>query len=81
VLPLLATTMIAGAFSSGFDWLYPLRVFAVAIVLWLFRRSYAGLRSTWSWAPVAIGSLAFAVWMALEPVPQSCLLPTSSEAT
>ena len=67
LLGILATTMITEAFSSGFDGLYPLRVLVAAIALWWFRRYYADLRWTWAWTDVAIGVLAFALWLALEP--------------
>jgi exosortase E/protease (VPEID-CTERM system) len=68
LLAIIATTMLTGAFSSGFDSLYPLRVLAAAIVLWHFRRDYAGWRWTWSWQPIAIGVGVFVLWMALEPI-------------
>jgi exosortase E/protease (VPEID-CTERM system) len=52
-----AATMVTRAFSAGFDWLYPLRVMAVGVVLWRYRATYLALvRSwTWSWWPVAAG--------------------------
>jgi exosortase E/protease (VPEID-CTERM system) len=65
----LATAMITGAFSRGFDGLYPLRVIVAAVVLWACRRTYICLRLTWSWQAVAIGIGAFALWLALEPAP------------
>jgi exosortase E/protease (VPEID-CTERM system) len=65
----LAAAMIAGAFSAGFDWLYPVRVVAGAAVLWSFRHHYRTLN--WSWSPVAIalGGAAFLAWLALMPSP------------
>ena len=63
----LATGMVTGAFSSGLDWLYPLRVLAAAAVLWIFRRHYSGLGWTLSWQAIAIGCATFAVWIALVP--------------
>lgn len=51
MLAIVATTMVTGAFSSGFDFLYPLRVPAALLVLWIYRRQYADLRRTWSWGP------------------------------
>ncbi len=62
-----ATAMLTGALSSGFDWLYPLRVVAVAAALWMFRRHYAGLRWSFSWWSVAIGSATFAIWLGVMP--------------
>ena len=67
LLVLLATMMVTGAFQSGFDWLYPLRVVVVGATLLCFRRSYIGLFRSWSWQAIAIGVVVFLVWMALEP--------------
>jgi exosortase E/protease (VPEID-CTERM system) len=69
LLVIIATTMITGAFTSGFDRFYPLRVLTAAAVLWYFRREYSELKMTWSWTAVAIGVATFVVWMALEPAP------------
>jgi exosortase E/protease (VPEID-CTERM system) len=66
-LALVATAMITGAFSTGVDLLYPLRILAAVGVLWICRRSYGELRWPSSLWPVAIGVAAFAIWMALEP--------------
>lgn len=62
-----ATAMLTGAVSAGFDWLYPLRVLAALAVLWACRRSYAGLRWSWSWSAFAIGVATFIIWLALLP--------------
>jgi CAAX prenyl protease-like protein len=64
---ILATAMITGALSAGFDWLYPLRVFVVAFVLWAYRRTYSGLAWKWSWGAIAIGAAAFVAWIAVAP--------------
>lgn len=69
LLAVVATAMLTGAFSHGFDRLYPLRVLAAAGALWSFRRDYVGLRWTWSWHALALGVGAFALWMVLEPPP------------
>jgi exosortase E/protease (VPEID-CTERM system) len=68
LLALLAATMISTALSSGFDTLYPLRVVAVGLVLWLYRRDYTAWSGSWSWQGPAIGVAAFALWMVLEPL-------------
>ena len=62
-----ATAMLTGAFSAGFDWLYPLRVVVVAGVLWAFRKHYTEMR--WSVSPtsIAIGAATFGLWLALLP--------------
>ncbi|MBV8609587.1 MAG: exosortase E/protease, VPEID-CTERM system [Singulisphaera sp.] len=64
-----ATATLTGAFSSGFDRLYPLRVLAVAGVLWAFRHEMTGLRWAWSWQAVGLGAVVFALWLALGPAP------------
>ena len=66
--PLLAVTamgMVTGAISAGFDWFYPLRVFAAAAALWYFRRAYSEAHWTWSWQAVATGAGACVVWLVL----------------
>ncbi len=65
-LVIVAAAMIGRAFSSGFDWLYPARVLAAAVVLWWFWREYADLRWTFSWDALAIGVAAFAIWLPLQ---------------
>jgi exosortase E/protease (VPEID-CTERM system) len=69
VLPLvviLTTAMITGAFCSGLDWLYPMRVLTAGIALWFVRRSYSALQWEWSWRAVAAGVIVFGLWLALE---------------
>jgi exosortase E/protease (VPEID-CTERM system) len=66
-LTLMAVVMVTGAVTHGFDWLYPVRVLAVAGVLLLSRRAYAGWSWSWSWFAVAVGGVVFALWLALEP--------------
>jgi exosortase E/protease (VPEID-CTERM system) len=61
-----AVTMLTGAFSQHFDWLYPVRVLAVAATLWWFRRDYAAMSWNCSWFAVAVGAGMFGLWMALE---------------
>ena len=65
MLAVVATAMITGLFSDGFDRLYPLRVLAAAAILIYFRRAYSGLRWTVSWRAVAAGVLVFGLWLAL----------------
>ena len=66
-LALTAVTILTQAFTSGFNYLYPLRVITVAAVLWSLRRHYAPGREPISIVAVAIGVLTFLVWMALAP--------------
>jgi len=67
LLVLMAASMITSASSGGFDILYPLRIIAVALVLWHFRRSYKGLGWKWAWQAPAIGTVVFVIWILLEP--------------
>ena len=76
LLASLATTMVTGAFSSGFDRFYPFRVLTVAAALWYFRGDYAALRWSWSRTAVAIGAGTFVLWMALEPAPTGSVAET-----
>jgi exosortase E/protease (VPEID-CTERM system) len=66
-LVVLATSMITGAFSSGFGAFYGLRVLTGGFALWYFRRDFAGSLRGCSWAGIAIGVIAFGLWVALEP--------------
>ena len=59
--------MVTHAISTGFDWLYPLRVLAAAVVLWCYRRQYDCLRMAWSWPAIGLATLAFGLWMVLVP--------------
>jgi len=71
LMALLAVTMITGALSGGFDWLYPVRVLGTAAAIWLFwRRSMTlpTLAQSWSWRAVAIGVAVFIIWIGLERV-------------
>ncbi len=62
-----ATAMLTGAFSAGFDWLYPVRVVAAGAVLWACRKHYASLRWSYSWWSFTIGLVTFLLWLALIP--------------
>jgi exosortase E/protease (VPEID-CTERM system) len=65
-LAILAAAMISRATSDGFEWLYPLRVFAAAAALWFFRNKYLALNWRLSWCAPVIGVLVFLLWMSLE---------------
>ena len=67
-LTILAAGMISRAFSSGFEWLYPLRFFAAAAALWFFRHRYAKLDWRFGWFAVLFGSGVFVLWLALDRV-------------
>jgi len=68
---LTAVTMLLRAFSSGFDVAYPVRVVAMVAVLWWLRAAYPLRGWRFSFVPVAVGAVSFAVWMLLAPGPGS----------
>jgi CAAX prenyl protease-like protein len=68
LMSIVFAAMIGGAFSAGgLDRFYPIRLLAVAIPLWLYRREYASMRWSISWQAVAIGVLVFGLWVARWP--------------
>jgi exosortase E/protease (VPEID-CTERM system) len=70
LMALLALSMITGLFSSGFDWLYPVRVLGTGAVIWLFwrRSTWRNPANSWSWGAVAIGVAVFVIWIGLERI-------------
>jgi exosortase E/protease (VPEID-CTERM system) len=63
---ILAAATISRAATGNFEWLYPLRFFAAAGALWVFRSRYRELDWRFGWlAPVA-GGAVFLIWMAAE---------------
>jgi exosortase E/protease (VPEID-CTERM system) len=71
LLPLLATiaaAMIASAFSSGFDALYPVKILTGSIVLACFFPVYRSIPRSWSWLAAMWGTVVFAIWLCLEPL-------------
>jgi exosortase E/protease (VPEID-CTERM system) len=69
LLFLIAAALLTGLFTSDFDYLYPLRILAPLIPLWVFRSYYRELRWSWSWTPILLGFLVLVLWVALEPPP------------
>lgn len=68
MLAIVAASMIGAAFSAGgVDLWYPIRLAAVAVPLWAYRREYAAIRWSVSWAAPAIGGLVFLLWVAWWP--------------
>jgi exosortase E/protease (VPEID-CTERM system) len=65
-LAILAAAMISRAFSSGFEWLYPLRFFAAAITLWVLRSNYRELDWKFGGFSVAAGCAVFGLWLGLD---------------
>lgn len=66
MLSIVAAAMVTQAFSAGFDFLYPLRVIAVAAVLLYYRRELLNaIRFTASWQAMAIGAAVFVAWIVI----------------
>jgi exosortase E/protease (VPEID-CTERM system) len=65
-LAVLATSFVTGAFSHGFDALYPLRVLAGAAVLWWARAELPRVRRELHATGVLFGVAAFVLWIGLE---------------
>jgi len=76
-MALVGITLVTGAFSSGYDPLYPLGLIVTCGLLWRYRRYYDDL--CWTFAPraVAIGVTVFALWIALEPWKSGKTPPTA----
>jgi exosortase E/protease (VPEID-CTERM system) len=65
-LLILATSMVAQLASSGFEWLYALRLAGAGAGLWYFRDAYRSLRWRVGWEAIAVGAAVFLVWIGLE---------------
>ena len=65
-LAILAAGMLSRAVAGRFEWLYPLRLFAAAAVLWCYRKRYARLNWAFDWLGPAAGVAVFAMWMVLD---------------
>lgn len=78
-LPYVAPMAVYMAFllaqsNANLSWLYPVKIIAVAAVLWLFRNEYSELRSSGAgptrlgmWLAVGVGLVAIAIWIAGDP--------------
>jgi exosortase E/protease (VPEID-CTERM system) len=64
LLGILAAGMIAHALSAGFEALYPLRLLAAVVALWLYRKSYASIDFRCSWRGPLVGVAVFVLWWA-----------------
>jgi exosortase E/protease (VPEID-CTERM system) len=65
-LAIMAASLAARAASSGFEWLYVLRVAAAAGALWYFRRSYRNIEWRFGAGALLMGTIVFAMWVALD---------------
>lgn len=67
-LVILAASMVSRAVSSGFEWFYPLRFFAAAITIWVYRSYYSRLDWRFDWVAPCAGAAVFALWLGFERV-------------
>ena len=65
-LMILGAGMVSGAMSGSFEWLYPLRFFAAAGALWMFRNRYSKLDWRVGWLGPTIGVGVFLLWIGLD---------------
>lgn len=65
-LAILAGGMLAQAMTGGFEWMYPLRVFAPCAVFRMYRHEYRRMDWRLTWQGPVTGVLAFAIWIGLE---------------
>jgi len=71
LVALLATAMITGAFSAGFDWLYGIRIAAAVAVLWMCHGAYRSFTWTPSWQACALGVFTAGMWIVMFPTTMS----------
>jgi exosortase E/protease (VPEID-CTERM system) len=62
LLAILAAGTVSRAFSSDFEFFYPLRVVLGGWMLWHYRRKLAALDWHWSWRGPACGAIVFILW-------------------
>jgi CAAX prenyl protease-like protein len=65
-LAILAAGMISGAMSSGFEWLYSVRMIAAAVALWIYRRQYREVNWRLDWVALIAGVVIFLAWIAVQ---------------
>jgi CAAX prenyl protease-like protein len=66
-LGVLGAAMLARAASSQFEWFYPLRFFAPAVLLWHYRADYKKLNWRFGVVAVAAGAAAYLLWISFRP--------------
>ena len=83
-LAILGVGMLARAASAGFETLYPLRLLAAGVALWIFRRSYRNCDWRFGWAAPLAGIVVFVLWFGLDrvfgPASSSSQIPTALDA-
>ena len=64
-LAILAASLLTQAVSSGFEWLYALRLVVALAVLWWFRATYRRMDFRFGWLGIVAGAAVFAMWALL----------------
>ena len=67
LLVLIAFALITGLWIGDFDTLYPVRIVATVIALWLLRKHYRELGWGLRWEAIAIGVGVFVFWALMVP--------------
>ena len=67
-LAILGIGMLARAASAGFESLYPLRLVAGGLPLWIFRRRYMDCDWRFGWSAPVAGIVVFVLWVGLDRV-------------
>jgi exosortase E/protease (VPEID-CTERM system) len=62
-LAILAASFVSKAVSGNFEWAYPLRFIAAAVVLWSFRGTYSKLNFRFGWRAPLTGVAVFLLWI------------------
>ncbi len=63
LLAVLAAGFVSTAFSSDFEYLYPLRVIAGGLMLVAYRAELRAIDWRWSWRAPVIGMSVFVIWI------------------
>jgi exosortase E/protease (VPEID-CTERM system) len=63
ILSIIAASMVSQLFSSGFEWLYPLRFVTALVVLWYFYAEYRRVDWRFGWPGPLAGILVFVLWL------------------
>jgi exosortase E/protease (VPEID-CTERM system) len=66
-MALMATSILASAFTPHDQWLYAVKVAAMGAVVWWFRDAYLPLLRGAAWSSVGIGLAIGVVWIATDP--------------
>ena len=76
-LAITAASLISQAASSSFEWLYPLRLFAVLPVFWLFREEYRRMNWRSSWLGPIAGLGIAVLWIGVHVVIAGWKVPSA----